>query len=288
MGSHSSPFEGAVKTRTEMRRMAARLGEASWIIITSRESSARKARSNKLSDSSRLRDDPENLKISLGCPKAICRIRVEATRREKSMERGYLGTPCSPILRNSPATVFSLSFYQGRELKVAGVPLQRQVTVGRDPGNTVSLLDSSVSRRHATFFLQKVGKETRILLRDEGSTNGCEVNGQKVKDKTVQVGLEDFIKIGRFRVQIQEQRSLELPKEIEDSEQTIIYQGPPLCRESLPIDRLKALYHFTTEVSHLDMEQMCELVAKVVAGCLHYDVFCVFLNDELGSPTIRA
>jgi len=184
--------------------------------------------------------------------------------------------------------VFSLYFYQGRELKVAGVPLQRQVTVGRDPGNTVSLLDSSVSRRHATFFLQKVGKETRILLRDEGSTNGCEVNGQKVKDKTVQVGLEDFIKIGRFRVQLQEQRSLELPKEIEDSEQTIIYQGPPLCRESLPIDRLKALYHFTIEVSHLDMEQMCELAAKVVAGCLHYDVFCVFLNDELGSPTIRA
>jgi two-component system sensor histidine kinase VicK len=36
------------------------------------------------------------------------------------------------------------------------------------------------------------------------------------------------------------------------------------------------------------MEQMCEAAAKMVASCVHYDVFCILLNDELGSPTLRA
>jgi predicted component of type VI protein secretion system len=59
----------------------------------------------------------------------------------------------------------------------ATFPLEgEQITIGRDPANTVSINDAEVSRRHARLTFQG-GK---YVLEDLGSTNGTFVNGQRL------------------------------------------------------------------------------------------------------------
>src|SRR5262245_43357583 len=73
--------------------------------------------------------------------------------------------------------VFIINVYQGKKLKITGVPLEGEVTVGRERTNRVVLPVASVSRHHATFLFADKDGERQVLLRDTGSTNGCEVNG---------------------------------------------------------------------------------------------------------------
>jgi predicted component of type VI protein secretion system len=58
------------------------------------------------------------------------------------------------------------------------------VTVGRLEENTIAIRDVSVSSRHAQISLS--GKE--YVLKDLGSTNGTQVNGEAVTEKTLQNG----------------------------------------------------------------------------------------------------
>ncbi|MCF6278540.1 MAG: FHA domain-containing protein, partial [Anaerolineales bacterium] len=51
-----------------------------------------------------------------------------------------------------------------------------QITIGRDPSNSISINDSEVSRNHARMNLQG-GK---FVLEDLGSTNGTMVNGKRI------------------------------------------------------------------------------------------------------------
>jgi hypothetical protein len=51
-----------------------------------------------------------------------------------------------------------------------------QITIGRDPTNTITINDAEISRRHARLSYQG-GK---YVLEDLGSTNGTFVNGQRL------------------------------------------------------------------------------------------------------------
>ena len=51
-----------------------------------------------------------------------------------------------------------------------------QSTIGRDPGNTISINDAEISRYHVRLTAQG-GK---IVLEDTGSTNGTMVNGKRI------------------------------------------------------------------------------------------------------------
>jgi signal transduction histidine kinase len=174
--------------------------------------------------------------------------------------------------------VFILNVYQGKKLKITGVPLEGEVTVGRERNNRIVLPAGSVSRHHATFLLGKDG----VLLRDEGSTNGCEVNGAKVRGSTVRVQPEDHIKIGTFRIEVAEKVPWSLPAKEDRSDQTIIYEGPPLARETLPIDRLRALYDFASRGTRLDTDALLTLAAKKISTCLQFDVLCVITKLDNG------
>ena len=71
------------------------------------------------------------------------------------------------------------------------IPLDAELTVGRDRGNTLSIDDSVISRRHCV--LECEGGSWR--LRDLNSTNGTYVNGLPVQQRALEDG--DQIQIGR-------------------------------------------------------------------------------------------
>jgi PAS domain-containing protein len=180
-----------------------------------------------------------------------------------------------------------LNFYKGRELKLSGIPLDGRVTIGRELDNVVILNDSSVSRHHATIFLDEEAGAPSIVLRDEGSTNGCEVNGKKLRRQSIRVEAEDVIKIGTFRLEIAEKTPWGLPPGAPGPEQTVIYEGPPMWRESLPIDRLRTLYEFASGSTQLDTEELLTLSAKKIAACLEFDVLCILLQNDAGKKVVR-
>ena len=61
-----------------------------------------------------------------------------------------------------------------------GIPM----IVGRTPTSDVSVVDPTISRRHAEL----VARGDKVLVRDLGSSNGTFVNGNKVEEASVEVG----------------------------------------------------------------------------------------------------
>ena len=55
------------------------------------------------------------------------------------------------------------------------------ITIGRDPSNTISVNDPEISRQHAKM-VQQGG---RIVIQDNGSTNGTLVNGNRIPGQHV-------------------------------------------------------------------------------------------------------
>jgi pSer/pThr/pTyr-binding forkhead associated (FHA) protein len=71
---------------------------------------------------------------------------------------------------------YSLRFESG-ERKGESIPITGAgLTVGRKPGNTLQILDNSVSGSHAELVIEPEG----VLLRDTGSTNGTRVGTTRV------------------------------------------------------------------------------------------------------------
>ena len=79
---------------------------------------------------------------------------------------------------------YSLRF-QATERRGEVVAIPRSgLTVGRKPGNTLQILDNSVSGKHAELVVDANG----VLLRDLGSTNGTRVGGDRVLEKRLHDG----------------------------------------------------------------------------------------------------
>gem|GEM_PF-3091383 len=65
------------------------------------------------------------------------------------------------------------------------------LTIGRDPGNNLQILDGQVSRKHA----QILRKENHFVVHDLGSRNGTFLNGEKITNDQVLTHM-DHLKIG--------------------------------------------------------------------------------------------
>lgn len=83
---------------------------------------------------------------------------------------------------------------------IAGQPAQisksfvienRPLSGGRDPGREIQLLDPEVSRRH---FLIRPENDQHVIC-ESNSANGVFVNGQSIKQHTLQQG--DQIQVGQ-------------------------------------------------------------------------------------------
>lgn len=70
-----------------------------------------------------------------------------------------------------------------------------EMTIGRDPGSDIAILEESISRRHAQV---KRGGDGQYTLSDPGSSNGTFVNGKRLETGVpVKLTKEDVIRIGK-------------------------------------------------------------------------------------------
>jgi uncharacterized RDD family membrane protein YckC len=100
------------------------------------------------------------------------------------------------------------------------IPLaSRVISIGRDPSNDLVLSDSMVSRRHA--ILEQ--RDNQYILRDNGSSNGTMVNGDRVEDeKPLRDG--DLVAIGSSRLLFQ----------LDDTAEASLPRPPEPVRASAP------------------------------------------------------
>ncbi len=78
-------------------------------------------------------------------------------------------------------------------------------TFGRKPGNSVQVLDPSISGKHAEVVVDGEG----ALLRDLGSTNGTRVNGERISERRLKLG--DRVMLGSIDLVFVDPTALKAP-----------------------------------------------------------------------------
>ena len=95
--------------------------------------------------------------------------------------------------------VFHLVIYSGATVSRVYVLRKDKIIVGRDPGCDLTLDSMDVSRRHAVLRCS----DTEVTIEDMGSTNGTEVNGEKIASSQI-LKPRDEIMLGKdFRLVFQ-------------------------------------------------------------------------------------
>jgi signal transduction histidine kinase len=177
-----------------------------------------------------------------------------------------------------------LDVYLGTKKIHCDVPLRGKITVGRDPSNSLALLDASVSRRHASVTVEYVEGKPTLTVRDEGSTNGTYVNGTAVV--ATNVATTDTIFVGRCRLAIREGTVSLLPGVKDDDGQTIVFTGSPFDDSGQSSSRLEALHELAEGLHELDIPSILDKACAIVKRCLTFDSFCVVIEED-GHPDVK-
>jgi signal transduction histidine kinase len=185
---------------------------------------------------------------------------------------------------------------QGKRLQLRGTP----VTVGRDPANSLRLIDGEVSRRHAELRPDGPG---RYRIVDLGSANGTYVNGELVDEAPLRPG--DLLQIGRTTLLYAEdsRETAELTARVD-----LLVPSPPGDRSAIirTADRaegsrlltdptgasdwlrarlahLAVLYQSTRAVSHVtDLDQLLPRILELVFETIGADRGAILLADPDG------
>lgn len=94
--------------------------------------------------------------------------------------------PSSEFLPEVPSLILIYGDQLGRRF-----PISAELTIGRGPANDITLDVKDVSRRHALLRTTADG----VVLCDEGSTNGTEVNGERIEGEVL-LANGDLLNIG--------------------------------------------------------------------------------------------
>lgn len=198
-----------------------------------------------------------------------------------------MGDPRSEM-SNSDAQ-FLLQFLQGEELKFDGIPVTDHVSVGRHPDSTIVLHHATISRHHATFLLDSTTRPPGVILRDEGSTNGCIINGRTLKKQSVRVAPSDRIQIGAFRVRLVEaQDALDLTQDFSDQVTQSVFETSLSGPATLPDKRLHVLNEFAACLARLEGKDLLQAAGEAIAQCLEFEVLYMSLERDTGGPLILA
>lgn len=179
---------------------------------------------------------------------------------------------------------FYLNFLEHGRLQVGDVEISDPVTVGREPDSRVALPHESVSRHHATFLLDAGMNPPRVVLRDEGSTNGTLVNGRVYQGQTVGVRPGDVIQIGVYRVEVLEAHSSAHAHPEDSGASRIVCEADPRSPAGLPDGRLGAIQDLLQELPRLRGPALIESAAKALSKALPSEVAYIFLEAESGFP----
>lgn len=189
----------------------------------------------------------------------------------------------APLLGSPGAGAFLLKFYQDRDLRFGDVPLQGTMRVGRSRDNDVVLNHNSVSRFHATFLVEKGDGAPILLLRDEGSRNGCIVNGRPVHGTEVLIKPGDCIQLGVFLVDL----SLVSPQPAlgagDETQGDIVFAVPPSNQTALPNQRLRVLYELDSRIEALEGQPLLAAIAASIAETLPFSGIYLSLETESGA-----
>jgi pSer/pThr/pTyr-binding forkhead associated (FHA) protein len=106
--------------------------------------------------------------------------------------------PTSPnLMEGQRQSHPTLAIVKGPQTGVVFELSESEITLGRDPGNTVFLNDMTVSRHHAKMDLSNVSAG-EATIEDLGSLNGTWVDGAIVNKAALKDG--STIQIGTFRM----------------------------------------------------------------------------------------
>ncbi len=181
------------------------------------------------------------------------------------------------------------------------------VALGREPGNTIQIRDSEVSRRHA----EVIQADDAFELIDLGSSNGTFVNERRIEKHTLSSG--DRVQLGGTMMIFtgdEDQSSVDLAEEID----IIAYgdapvgsriissisheQGSQIFSDSDPSaspwlararSNLQIMYRTALAVSHtLDIDQLLSRIMELIFEWVEADRGCIMLVErESGELTPR-
>ncbi len=109
---------------------------------------------------------------------AILGLDQETINRE--LQKAKEQPACLILIRGTP---------QGHRFFITG----EQMIIGRDPAADISILDASISRKHARI----TKLENAVSIEDLGSSNGTFINGKRLAPGTIVIlSKEDLVKLG--------------------------------------------------------------------------------------------
>ena len=185
---------------------------------------------------------------------------------------------------------YLFSFYLDSQLEVSDVLLEvddvllegDELRVGRNSGNDVVLDHPSISRHHATFLLKSEDNAFTLVLRDEGSTNGCKVNGRNLRSGECRVTPNDTVTLGPFVARFVETRTNVRDVDTIDDDPTIeVEREPSNDYTSLDIS-LQVLYQFVATAIDYKPEELVSAAAVAISRCIEFDALCVLLQTRKG------
>jgi pSer/pThr/pTyr-binding forkhead associated (FHA) protein len=107
---------------------------------------------------------------------------------------------------------FRLKIYQP-QVDVVDFPIEEtksEIHIGRSGDNEITLRDTKVSRKHATFYFKK----NALMIKDAGSSHGLFVNGVKIAEAELKAG--DKINLGETSILVESEGGAEAKKEAKE------------------------------------------------------------------------
>ena len=162
---------------------------------------------------------------------------------------------------------------------------EMESTIGRDPENEISVLDSAVSRRHCTISLAPSGE---FRIRDLESRNSTFVNDRPIKDHALQP--LDRIRVGAslFLFQPNSHDGPSTEENPDDNHTLVLRPGEALTRlQNNPeaARDLKTLLEFGQAVNTLrTLQELCGQAMRSLLDVIPADRAAIQLEDPGGDP----
>lgn len=149
------------------------------------------------------------------------------------------------------------------------------VSIGRSADATVSIDEEAVSRRHCLI----ISWPGRLMLLDQGSTNGTTVNGKRVNQERLKNG--DIVQILRTQIRVVAEKAVSLPTSKTDEVDT---WRDPKKRECIPSDGIPLLEKLGKRLSRVETttgaaDILLDALAKVFPSDRAY-----VLDHDLAQP----